>query len=256
VRRRALRLAGRARDVYPLLVIVLAWRELGVRHAFVHGTERNALLVAADLALLGPALGGHPNLVWAPAMPALGPFMHAAYFAFTPLLVLVALALACASCPARRREGVLRLALTFLGCFALYTAFPFDGPLVLFPRYTAGIADGWFFRANVALRSAGDSLGTAFPSSHVAGSVTLAWVAARCGPRWAAWALGALAGAVMLAVVYTQNHLVVDAIAGLAVAAALQAVVAPRLLRLQGTAPSPRPTGMTLRAPDAIPDAA
>lgn len=238
--------ASLALDLYPLAAIPLAWRELGVRHGYLHGTEWNALVMAADAWLCAPLLGGHANLRWAPSMPALSEAMHAAYFAFLPLFAALAIAIACTRDRARRREGVLRLALTFFTCFALYTALPTDGPLELFPRFVAGVDGGSFYRLNHGLRAAGDSLGTAFPSSHVAGSITLAWVAWRCLPRAVAWLYTMMAAAIGLAVVYTQNHFVADAIGGVVTALALQARVAPALLAARvRPAAAPRHDGAT-----------
>lgn len=218
------------RDAYPLLAVCLAWRELGVRHAFLHGAEQNALVAGFDAWLVSPAFGDHANLLWAPAMPALSEAMQAVYFAFLPLAVLLVARLLMMDDAARRREGIVRLTLTFLGCFACYLLLPTDGPRATMPRFTLGIDHGFFFRLNDAVRAAGDSLGTAFPSSHVAGSATLAWIAWRCCGRRMAWVYSLVAALIALAVVYTQNHFVVDALAGIGVTLLLQAIVAPALL--------------------------
>src|SRR5262249_59341187 len=84
---------------------------------------------------------------------------------------------------AAAREAVLRIAVTYLACFVVYTVFPTTGPLPDHGHWSSQIAQGWFFRLNDWIRNVGDSLGTAFPSSHVAGAVALPWLLVRPPPR-------------------------------------------------------------------------
>ena len=95
-----------------------------------------------------------------------------------------------------------------------------------------GVLHALRHHANVGARAAGDSLGTAFPSSHVAGVVTAAIIAWKWLPRPVAWLLIVESIGVMVATVYTQNHYAIDAVAGLVWAVVLQVMLLPLLDRL------------------------
>jgi len=77
----------------------------------------------------------------------------------------------------------------------------------------------------------GDSMGTAFPSSHVAGSLTAAWAGWRWFSRPTAMLLALEAAGVVVATVYTQNHYAIDVLAGILWAVLLQLTVVPVLER-------------------------
>ena len=222
------------RDLYPLLLVPALWSETDLLHRAQAAPLHDAAVRALDLRLFGE----HWNLVWMPALPVrwLSEFMQAVYFGYylavfgAPLLMLLA---------GRRdgaRELIQRLTLTAIACCLVYVSFPVAGPALTLPHYSGPLADGFFYRLNHAAHAAGDAVGTAFPSSHVAYSVTLAIAAWHCCPRWAAALLAVEAAGICLAVIYTQNHYPSDAVAGLAVAAALQLWLVPALRRSGGQA--------------------
>src|SRR5215470_17333939 len=72
------------------------------------------------------------------------------------------------------------------------------------------------------MAAAGDAVGTAFPSTHVAGAVTLAWLAWRHCSRAEAWIATVLAAGIGPAAVFTQNHFVIDVVAGAVLGIGLQ----------------------------------
>jgi membrane-associated phospholipid phosphatase len=98
-----------------------------------------------------------------------------------------------------------------------------------FPRFAGPGAGGVFRALNDWLQANGDAAGTAFPSTHVAGAITLAWLGWRHCPRWCAWLLTFLALLVGPATVYTQNHFVLDAVTGAILGLVLQGLVVPAL---------------------------
>jgi hypothetical protein len=220
--------AGFARRVYPLIWIAVFWQELGL-HTTLVGTAPNDVFVAAlDRRLLGT----HLNLVWMPAMPHLwfGEIMQFFYFSYYVLLVGVPAYLLVRSTVEASRDTVLRVSAAYLACFAIYALAPAVGPLGAFPRFP-GAEQGWFRIINDALHAAGDATGTAFPSSHVAGAVTMAWLARRHGPKWLGRLAVTLAWGVVPATVYTQNHFAVDALAGGALALGVQSYLTLALTR-------------------------
>ncbi|MDX2193269.1 MAG: phosphatase PAP2 family protein [Gemmatimonadales bacterium] len=217
-------------DVYPLLWLAAFWAELGLRHAHVNTALNDATAAHWDLLLFGR----HWNLAWAPAMPMgwLSEGMHAAYASYYLLLVGVPLAVLATRDVRAIRGLALRLAVTYGLCFIVYAWFPVEGPLASHAR--TGLTDGWWLRLTLSAHAAGNSLGTAFPSSHTAGAIALAWIACMHAPaglvrRFAGPATVALAVAIALATVYTQNHYAVDTLAGIVVAVAANLVVVPAL---------------------------
>lgn len=232
------RITVTVRDGYPLAWIGLVWGTLGIRIGEgMLGSANDQLVARWDLALFGQ----HYNLSWMPAMPWawFSEAMYAVYNSYYLLLVVVPAWFILSGCPQKAREVVLRLAVTYAACFLVYAIFPVIGPMEMFPRFMPD-AEGLFRSMSGAARAAGDSLGTAFPSSHTAGSIALAWITWRLAPRPIAVVVAILALGVAFSTVYTQNHFAVDALAGVAIAFATQGVVVPWLerggLRLPGPA--------------------
>jgi membrane-associated phospholipid phosphatase len=216
---------GMLLEVYPLLWIAAFWNELGVRHTFISTEANDQVAMALDRWLFGE----HLNLTWIARMPdpVVSETMHGFYFAYYLLLIIVPALLLLSSCRVTVRELALRMSATYLLCFAIYLLFPVVGPLEIFPRFDGTYTGGAFYQLNALMRAGGDSLGTAFPSSHVAGSLTLAWIAWRRCPLPMALVCSLVAFMVVLATVYTQNHFAIDAAAGIIVAILAQQVVVP-----------------------------
>jgi len=121
------------------------------------------------------------------------------------------------------------LAVGYLACYAVYLVFPVDGPAHTMARYSGPLTDGFFYQLSMNAVHAGDSLGTAFPSSHVVGAVSMAILATRWFPRPVSLVFSLEATGVVLATVYTQNHFAIDAAVGVTAALILQLFVAPPL---------------------------
>jgi membrane-associated phospholipid phosphatase len=231
------------RELYPLLWLAGFWTELGLLQELRMPATFDHQIAALDLALFGLD-GTHINLVWMWRMPYvwLSEPMHFAYWAYYLLIGLPPLALVLLGRTAALRDLVFRLMLTYLTCYAIYLLYPVHGPGLTLPRYSGPLSDGLFYQLVRATLAAGDSPGSAFPSSHVAGAMTVAYAGARWFPRWVAALVWTQAIGVLVATVYTQNHFPIDALAGLAWALLLQAAAAPALARwLGGARPRPAP---------------
>lgn len=237
-----------ARELYPLVCLLAFWSELGRLQALAPGQAHDEAIAALDLALFGR----HLNLVWMPAMPApaLSEAMHFFYFAYYPLIFLPPIAMCVTGRSDALRDMTFRLMVTYLGCYLLYLAFPVIGPAELLPQYDGALTNGFFYGLTHAARAAGDSLGTAFPSSHVAGATTVAVLAWRWFRTPVAVLVTLQAVGVFLATIYTQNHYPVDAMAGLVWALGLQLVVLPAV---RAGCDRPRVPVLPVRAP-ALPD--
>lgn len=213
------------RELYPLVVVVAVWSELGLIREVMHASGHDPLIAAADLALFGR----HLHAQWMPAMPSrwLSEFMFLVYFAYYPVVFLTPVILVARGRYAAARDIVFGLTVAYFACYALYTAFPVDGPSHTMVRYAGPLTDGFFYRFVTATVHAGDSMGTAFPSSHVVGAVVIALLAWRWFSRPVAAAFALEAVGVVMATVYTQNHFAIDVVAGVLLAVAAHWLLAP-----------------------------
>jgi len=168
------------------------------------------------------------------------------YVAYYPAVFLTPVVLFLRHRTRALREVTLGLTVAYLACYVLYTVFPVDGPSHTMARFAGGLTEGFFYRLAHGAVHPVDSLGTAFPSSHVAGAVSMAILSARWLRRPVALLFGLQAVGVALATVYTQNHFAIDALAGACLAVVLQVRVVPRL--------SVSLTGRRAAAPQALTD--
>ncbi len=218
-----------AGDLYPIALIAIYWLEMGlVREAF-HPSTFDAVIAAADRW----PFGRHLQQIWMPAMPQVwfSELMFAAYWVYYPIVFVTPLVLVL-----RRRAAagrvVFRTTVAYLACYASYAIFPVDGPSHTMERFVGPHTEGFFYQLVTSAIHAADSMGTAFPSSHVVGVVTMALLATRWFSRPMArlYLLGALGVAV--SAVYTQGHFAIDSVAGIAYGVALYAFVSPMLERV------------------------
>ncbi len=215
-------------DIYPLLWMAAFWTELGFLRPF-HGPTHDAWVAALDLAVFHV----HLNAVWMPRMPWLwlSEPMHFSYYIYYLIIVGPPLALLATSRRDGLRDLTLRVLVTYLGCFTLYLLFPVDGPAHTMTPYTGVPTTGFFYHLVHAAGDFGDSMGTAFPSSHVAGALTVAWASWRWFSRPVAILLALEAAGLVVSTVYTQHHYAIDVVAGLVWGVVLQLTVVPALNR-------------------------
>jgi membrane-associated phospholipid phosphatase len=220
------------RDLYPLLFVAIVWGEMGLVREYLHAGANDAAIAAADRLLFGR----HLHAVWMPAMSQrwFSECMFLVYVVYYPLVLLAPVVLLAGGRRDAARAVTFGLALGYLACYAVYAVFPVDGPAHTMVRYSGALTDGFFFRLSMSVRHAGDSRGTAFPSSHVVGAVSMAVLAIRWLPRPVAVLFVLEAAGVILATVYTQNHFAIDAAAGLVAGLVLQLAVAPQLETTRG----------------------
>lgn len=218
--------------VYPLLWLGAYWTEMDFLRHWLHGRSFDHLIAPLDRF----AFGVHLQDVWIHAWDAQwwSELMHGSYFAYYLVIVAPPLALLASGRHHALRDVVFRLMVTYVACYVVYLVLPIDGPGHTMARYAGPLTDGSAYRMVRAAMGFGDALGTAFPSSHAAGAVTIAVVMWRWFPRWAAILATLEAVGVALSTVYTQNHFAIDSVAGVAYALALQAWAVPALRRVFG----------------------
>jgi membrane-associated phospholipid phosphatase len=238
---RASRFGRGIRELYPIVVIAVSWTELGLIRELFHAEAHDALIASLDLAIFGQNL----QAIWMPAMPDVwfSEMMFAVYFLYYPMVFGTPLIVFFTKRWTDLRDIVFRLTLVYLACFAIYVVFPVEGPSHSATRYVGELTQGLFYRLSTGAVHAGDSLGTAFPSSHVVGVVTMALLAIKWFSRPVAIVYVVLAAGVTVATVYTQNHFAVDAAAGVLYALVLWAlapIVASLLASRTAGAPQPQ----------------
>lgn len=227
------------REAYPLLWLPALWVELDPAIFFAHASSFDAVIMSLDLAVFGVHLDG----TWMPAMPQVwfSELMHFAYWAYLPLIFLPPIVMAIRRRTDAYRDITLRLMTSYVICYTIYLVFPTVGPHEFGIRYAGGpLTDGFFYGLIQTAHETGNVVGAAFPSSHVVGAVTIAWL----GWRWFSPLIAILmsfeAFGVILSTVYTQNHYAVDSAVGLATALAIQAWVVPAVRKSLSTRPSRR----------------
>ena len=211
---------GPRRGIVPLSwgLWLLAWTEIGWLYRLTGPAVHDGALVRAELALLG----SHPHEVlshvmpWAPVAQAMG----AAYLSYY-LLILGPVAVLVARGRVRDLAAhTLGLMTVYLTCFATYLVLPVLGPRASQVVRGEPTPEGGGVVADImhGLFAAGDSLGTAFPSSHCAASVAAALLVFRHFGSRAGRVAGVWAGMIVVSTVYTGNHYALDALAGVALA--------------------------------------
>lgn len=215
------------RDIYPLIWILPFWTELDFIRRFLHDTAFDRVIGALDLAIFRV----HINEVWMPAMPWVwfSEILHLAYFSYYLIVIVPLLYMALRGSSEMKLDMTFRVVLVYYACFFIYIAFPVDGPHFLSEHHQGPHQQGLFYRLDQALQGQGDALGCSFPSSHVAASVTMAYLGFRWFSRPAAALLTLGAAGVAVSTVYTQHHFAIDSLVGILWALWIQLLLAPAL---------------------------
>ena len=147
--------------------------------------------------------------------PPLSELLHCTYGLYEIMLPVTGLTFFLSRRDEEFRRFATSVVFTFLTCYFLFVLIPVRGP---FHHFGPLASDGGGFFAQIIHRLLGvaSSEGTAFPSSHVAASITI-WLACRPSfPRLARVILIVDIG-IFISTVYGGFHYGIDALAGLAV---------------------------------------
>ena len=216
------------RFAYPIAWLGAFWSEVDLLRRALHAHAHDAFIRALDAGVFGQSL--HDTLMATfPSLWVSEP-LHFAYFAYYPAIGLPIVALAVQGRLAAVQEMYVRLMLAFTICFSLYAIFPVDGPQHTQSFFVGHPASGVWYRVVHGINGLGGSLGAAFPSSHAAGAVSIAYCGWLFFRRPVALLMTLHAGAVVLATCYTQYHYAIDSLAGLTLALVVQRWLAPALL--------------------------
>jgi membrane-associated phospholipid phosphatase len=218
---------GARQLLLPWILWLAAWVEVGWLFRVAVRLPHDAVVAAADLALFGGPW--HQRL--GEVMPGAfaGEFWQAAYLSYYGLILGPPIALVLAGRRADAARYTRAVLTTYLLCFTLSLVWPVCGPFDMAardpglpgeaPTGLAGVAD--------LLRRTGDSPGTAFPSSHCAGSVAAALAAgAAYGTRRSRLLLLTWAALIVISTIHTGNHYAIDAAAGVLTAVGVRGALA------------------------------
>jgi membrane-associated phospholipid phosphatase len=204
-------------EFYALILAVFMYTAVGVLN--------RAAAVSHDLAVQAweeALFGAQPSLDWirSSSWSWLSWPMHLAYLSYYFIVAGAPLGLLVSG---RRREaaGAATLVMAaFYACYSIFAFFPVAGPRYAFTLAHNAATANAAARFTQGLLDSASAWGTAFPSSHVAAALT-AGLAAWSGWRPLGAVLVPLALLMSVGTVYGQFHYAVDALAGVAVAAAV-----------------------------------
>jgi membrane-associated phospholipid phosphatase len=211
-------------DLYPLILVIGLYAEIGILNAAVDPSS----ILAADTRLQGweeALFGAQLSYEWIRRAPSVfwSATLHVAYMGYFPIVAIGPLLLEARGQRERARWVLLVTMVAYVACYTVFALWPAAGPNYAFPHPTGPVRDVWSARATYGVLAQGSSFGAAFPSSHVAAA------AAAVAALWRVWRPLSLilvlpASLLVIATVYCQMHYAVDALAGLAVAAAALAI--------------------------------
>ncbi len=208
---------------YPLILATAFYWQLGDIQLDV-GRLYDGVVQRWEVALFGSQL----SVAWhqhAPS-PLLSAVMHLFYGSYYWILALVPLWLLARGRRDAFRRAIFIIALALYVSYLVFGVFPVAGPYFTFPRVPERLVASWPARYVYFMLGNGSSMGTAFPSSHVAASWVAVYAAWR-DERWLAVALAPLALGLALGPVYGQFHYAIDALAGALLAVALMVAADP-----------------------------
>ena len=200
------------REIAPLLLLAWFYTAFGILNRGV--TAHDLTVQHWEQALFG----GQPSRDWWRSHPSRfwSTLLHGAYWAYYPIVVTPAVWFATRNDMPGLRRYLFATLTAFVICYLGFLFFPVAGPYYAFPRPEGAFVDNPPARLVYATLAAGSSFGTAFPSSHVAATLSATFGSMRSAP-----VLGRvlLLPALLLTVgtVYCQMHYAVDALSGVLV---------------------------------------
>jgi membrane-associated phospholipid phosphatase len=220
------RLLAFLRLAWPVAVTPLLYLELATLNQLLFPGYFDATVQVWEQALFGSQLSivmsGWYDALWFSEMLHFG---YVSYYLVVPVALIGGFYLG-------GMDGLERVAFTtalaFFVCYLCFAVFPVAGPRYEFTRIAGPQTDGVVFGLVHSILESGSSKGTAFPSSHVAATVS-AWLAAGLVDRRLMWILAPFAVSLTLGTVYGRFHYAIDSAVGLGVAI-LAVAWTPRLM--------------------------
>lgn len=231
-------LAGFLRAAYPVMLTPLLYKELATLNRFLTTRYFDVTVQGWDAALFGgqPSMTLSEMLPWVPLSEAL----HLGYGAYYLIVPAALIGVYMTRGQAALARTAFAVASAFFLCYLAFIAYPVAGPRYEFERIGGDLSGGAFYQVVHVILEGGSSKGTAFPSSHIAASLSAVLAAGREDRRWF-WALIVPEVALAIGTVYGRFHYGIDAVVGVLTGLAIVAV-APAAMRWLGTGnPAPHP---------------
>jgi len=209
-------LLGMMRDWLPLVLLLLAYREMGWLAPRAHSYSLERSWIEIDRLVLR-TWHVHDAIEWlGPVVPSILEIAYSLVYATAPF------GLAMLYVYGERKRSEQYLLILVLGVLLAYAQFPFwpsEPPRTVFPGDDAPSMQTVFRRFNWFLLGGYGIHTSVFPSAHVSGAFAAAFGAMRALPEkpWVWRTLLVVAALIATATVYGRYHYVVDAVAGLAV---------------------------------------
>jgi membrane-associated phospholipid phosphatase len=205
-----------AQTFYPLVLFGGLYTALGVLNQGLDPARiphNDGIVQGWEHALFG----GQPSYDLIRRYPSvfLSGLLHLAYFSYYPTVILPPVILAARGDWEGARRVIAASMTAYVLCFVVFTLFPVAGPNWVFDHPTGPVREVWSARLVYSLLEGGSSVGTAFPSSHVAATFATVITAWRAWPPLGWVTVGPFI-LLTIAVVYCQMHYGVDALTGLA----------------------------------------
>jgi membrane-associated phospholipid phosphatase len=213
---RGRKLFGMTRDWLPLVLLLLAYREMGWLAPRTHSYSLERSWIVVDRLVLR-RWRVHDAIEWlGPVVPSILEVAYSLVYATAPF------GLAMLYIYKARKRSEQYLLILVLGVLLSYAQFPFwpsEPPRAVFPGEDAPSMQTIFRRFNWFLLGGYGIHTSVFPSAHVSGAFAAAFGVMRALPEkpWVWRSLLATAVLIAMATVYGRYHYVVDAVAGFAV---------------------------------------
>lgn len=204
-------------DWYPILLLPTLYTEIGLLN-LAGGRVFDPVVIGWEEWLFG----GQPSRDWIRAQPAwwLTWPLHLAYLSFYPMVPGAPLALWATGRRHAARRTILLTMVAYYLCFAMFLFFPVAGPRHAFPQAANEATQSDVAGFTQRFLEVEAAWGAAFPSSHVAAALVVS-ISAGAAWRLLGWVLVPTAVLLTVGTVYGQFHYAVDAVGGIAVAAAI-----------------------------------
>jgi membrane-associated phospholipid phosphatase len=204
--------AGRVLDILPLIVVIaFAYGEVPSLIAAFSMPFHDATIQGWEQAFFGAqpahAFAGQLPIRW------LSELLHAGYMSFYLALSIPPLLLYMQGETRAFEETTLALVVTWIVCCGLFVAFPVQGPRFVWTS-PPGVPDGPFRRLSMFILANGSARGTAFPSLHMAASLSQTVMAWRWQRGWLRYAMTASTVLVAIGAVFAGYHYAIDMLAG------------------------------------------
>lgn len=204
------------RLAYPIAFTPLLYGELATLNQLMFPGYFDANVQVWELALFGEQLSmvasDWYNALW------YSEAIHFGYFSYYALVPGGLIAVFAMKGRAALGRASFTVALAFYMCYLCFAVFPVAGPRYEFVGIAGTPSEGAVFQMVHALLEGGSSKGTAFPSSHVAATVS-AWLAVGRESRRTFLIMAPFVIALTWGTVYGRFHYGIDAAVGLLFAA-------------------------------------